>query len=71
MKVTVTRRAELDGRADFFTAGEAEKLVSCASPRVPDARAPSGRSRPSSTAATPSRCATSAADLAENAAWSG
>jgi riboflavin-specific deaminase-like protein len=39
MKVTVTRRAELDARADFFTAGEAEKLVYCASPRVVDARA--------------------------------
>ncbi len=38
MKVTVTRRAELDARADFFTAGEAEKLVYCASPRVVDAR---------------------------------
>jgi 5-amino-6-(5-phosphoribosylamino)uracil reductase len=39
MKVTVTRRAELDARADFFTTGEAEKLVYCASPRVTDARA--------------------------------
>jgi riboflavin-specific deaminase-like protein len=38
MKVTVTRRAELDARADFFTVGEAEKLVYCASPRVVDAR---------------------------------
>jgi riboflavin-specific deaminase-like protein len=38
MKVTVTRRAELDARADFFTTGEAEKLVYCASPRVDDAR---------------------------------
>ena len=38
MKVTVTRRAELDARADFFTAGDAEKLVYCASPRVADAR---------------------------------
>jgi 5-amino-6-(5-phosphoribosylamino)uracil reductase len=38
MKVTVTRRAELDARADFFTAGDAEKLVYCASPRVVDAR---------------------------------
>src|SRR5689334_11672398 len=38
MKVTVTRRAELDARADFFTAGEAEKIVYCASPRVADAR---------------------------------
>jgi len=38
-KVTVTRRAQLDARADFFTAGDAEKLVYCASPRVGDARA--------------------------------
>jgi 5-amino-6-(5-phosphoribosylamino)uracil reductase len=38
MKVTVTRRAELDARADFFTAGDAERLVYCASPRVDDAR---------------------------------
>jgi 5-amino-6-(5-phosphoribosylamino)uracil reductase len=38
MKVTVTRRAELDARADFFTAGEAEKLVYCARPRVHEAR---------------------------------
>ena len=38
-KVTVTRQAELDARADFFTVGEAEKLVYCASPRVGDARA--------------------------------
>jgi 5-amino-6-(5-phosphoribosylamino)uracil reductase len=39
MKVTVTQRAQLDARADFFTTGEAEKLVYCASPRVTDARA--------------------------------
>jgi 5-amino-6-(5-phosphoribosylamino)uracil reductase len=38
MKVTVTERMELDSRADFFTAGEIEKLVYCASPRVLDAR---------------------------------
>src|SRR5262249_4970438 len=38
MKVTVTRRAELDERADFFTAGDAEKVVYCGSPRVADAR---------------------------------
>jgi 5-amino-6-(5-phosphoribosylamino)uracil reductase len=38
MKVTVTRRAELDARADFFTAGDSEKLVYCESPRVDDAR---------------------------------
>jgi 5-amino-6-(5-phosphoribosylamino)uracil reductase len=39
MKVTVTSRAELDACADFFTTGEAEKLVYCATPRVRDARA--------------------------------
>jgi 5-amino-6-(5-phosphoribosylamino)uracil reductase len=39
MKVTVTRRAELDARADFFTTGDAEKLVYCARSRVGDARA--------------------------------
>jgi 5-amino-6-(5-phosphoribosylamino)uracil reductase len=38
IKVTVTRRAELDARADFFKVGDAEKLVYCASPRVEDAR---------------------------------
>jgi len=38
MKVTMTRRAQLDARAAFFTEGEAEKLVYCPSPRVVDAR---------------------------------
>ena len=38
MKVTVTRRAELDVQADFFRVGETEKLVYCATPRVEDAR---------------------------------
>ena len=38
IKVTVTGRLELDPRADFFTTGETEKLVYCASPRVLDAR---------------------------------
>jgi 5-amino-6-(5-phosphoribosylamino)uracil reductase len=38
IKVTVTERVELDAGADFFTAGDAEKLVYCASPRVLDAR---------------------------------
>ena len=37
-KVTVTRRAELDARADFFTAGDAAKIVYCASPLVAQAR---------------------------------
>jgi 5-amino-6-(5-phosphoribosylamino)uracil reductase len=38
IKVTVTRRAELDARADFFKAGDAEKIVYCASPGAADAR---------------------------------
>jgi 5-amino-6-(5-phosphoribosylamino)uracil reductase len=43
MKVTLTERVELDPRADFFTAGETEKLVYCTSPRVVDARSRLGR----------------------------
>jgi len=39
IKVTVTRRAELNPHANFFTAGDVEKLVYCPSVRVPDARA--------------------------------
>jgi 5-amino-6-(5-phosphoribosylamino)uracil reductase len=39
IKVTVSRRAEFDAHADFFTAGEAEKLVYCARPSVRAARA--------------------------------
>ena len=38
IKVTVTERVELDGRAEFFTTGETEKLVYCASQRVREAR---------------------------------
>jgi 5-amino-6-(5-phosphoribosylamino)uracil reductase len=38
MKVTVTRRAELDPRANFFNVGSSEKLVYCASPRSADTR---------------------------------
>jgi 5-amino-6-(5-phosphoribosylamino)uracil reductase len=38
MKVTVSERLELDARADFFTAGDSEKLVYCPSQRVVDAR---------------------------------
>ena len=34
----MTDRAELDACADFFTTGDTEKLVYCASPRVADAR---------------------------------
>jgi 5-amino-6-(5-phosphoribosylamino)uracil reductase len=38
IKVTLTERVELDPCADFFTTGDAEKLVYCASPGVDDAR---------------------------------
>ena len=38
VKVTVTRRAQLDARADFFRVGDTEKIVYCASPLVDDAR---------------------------------
>jgi riboflavin-specific deaminase-like protein len=38
IKVTVTERVELDACSDFFTTGDAEKLVYCASERVADAR---------------------------------
>ena len=38
-KITVTNRVDLDARSNFFTAGEAEKLVYTPSPRVADARA--------------------------------
>jgi 5-amino-6-(5-phosphoribosylamino)uracil reductase len=37
-KVTVTERVQLDPTADFFTTGEIEKLVYCASRRVVTAR---------------------------------
>ena len=37
MKVTVTGRVDLDARSNFFTTGEAEKLVYTPSSRVPDA----------------------------------
>jgi 5-amino-6-(5-phosphoribosylamino)uracil reductase len=43
VKVTVTRRAELDVHADFFNVGGAEKIVYCASPRAADARDRLGR----------------------------
>ena len=74
IKVTVTRRAELDAHADFFRIGDAEKLVYCASPGVADARERWGRSRPSSTAAARAwRCARSAATWpsgASSVSWS-
>jgi 5-amino-6-(5-phosphoribosylamino)uracil reductase len=38
VKVTVTGCAQLDARADFFTMGDMEKLVYCASSTVDDAR---------------------------------
>ena len=38
IKVTVTERVDLDACSDFFTTGDAEKLVYCPSPRVADAR---------------------------------
>jgi len=38
IKVTVTERVELDPCANFFTTGETEKLVYCASPRIVHAR---------------------------------
>ncbi|KRF36086.1 RibD family protein [Nocardioides sp. Soil805] len=37
-KVTVTERAHLDARSDFFAAGDGEKIVYCASEAVPVAR---------------------------------
>lgn len=43
IKVTVSERLELDPGADFFTAGDSEKLVYCASPRIRDARSRLGR----------------------------
>ena len=39
MKITVTERGDLDAHSNFFTTGEAEKLVYTSSPRVADARA--------------------------------
>jgi riboflavin-specific deaminase-like protein len=38
MKVTVTRRAELDAGAHFFNLGDTEKIVYCASRRAAEAR---------------------------------
>ena len=43
IKVTLTERLELDPHAAFFTTGETEKLVYCASARLLDARARLGR----------------------------
>src|SRR3954454_17777239 len=39
MKITVTERGDLDADANFFTAGEVEKVVYTSRARVPDARA--------------------------------
>jgi riboflavin-specific deaminase-like protein len=41
-KITVTEQANLDARSNFFTTGEAEKLVYTSSPRVDVARAQLG-----------------------------
>ncbi|HEX8092353.1 RibD family protein [Jatrophihabitans sp.] len=38
MKVTLTEGAKLDADADFFSCGDAEKLVYCASATAPEAR---------------------------------
>jgi 5-amino-6-(5-phosphoribosylamino)uracil reductase len=38
IKVTVTRRAELDAHADFFSLGDIEKIVYCSSRRMAAAR---------------------------------
>jgi 5-amino-6-(5-phosphoribosylamino)uracil reductase len=38
VKVTVTRSAQLDAGASFFTTGDVEKLVYCATPAVAEAR---------------------------------
>lgn len=43
IKVTVTGRAQLDASAQFFTAGDTEKIVYCASAAVADARTRLGR----------------------------
>jgi 5-amino-6-(5-phosphoribosylamino)uracil reductase len=43
IKVTLTERVRLDPRADFFTAGDCEKLVYCASDGLGDARSRLGR----------------------------
>jgi 5-amino-6-(5-phosphoribosylamino)uracil reductase len=43
LKVTVTGRAQLDARADFFATGDTDKLVYCASASVADARERLGR----------------------------
>src|SRR3954464_10619990 len=43
MKITVSNRLDLDARSNFFTTGDAEKLVYTSSARVADARARLGR----------------------------
>jgi 5-amino-6-(5-phosphoribosylamino)uracil reductase len=43
IKVTLTERLDLDASAEFFTTGDTEKLVYCASPRLADARSRLGR----------------------------
>src|SRR3954469_23949139 len=43
IKVTVTGRADLDACANFFAAGDSEKIVYCASGAVDDAEARLGK----------------------------
>ena len=43
IKVTVTERAVLDPRADFFATGDTQKLVYCPRERVPEARSRLGQ----------------------------
>ncbi len=45
LKVTVTCRARLDPDAQFFTTGEAEKVVYCTSRAAAEARSPAERGR--------------------------
>ena len=74
MKVTVTRRAELDCAASFFAADGADKLVYCPSTSVAEARGrlgaaaavvDAGRALHASTA-----CARTSATAASAASWS-
>jgi 5-amino-6-(5-phosphoribosylamino)uracil reductase len=63
MKVTVTARAQLDPRADFFTAGDATKIVYCAAPAVPEACARLGHAATVVDAGSPVHMRTVAEDL--------
>jgi 5-amino-6-(5-phosphoribosylamino)uracil reductase len=63
-KVTVTERAELDVHADFFTAGDAEKIVYCASEQLAGARRRLGPVATVVDGGAPVRMRTLSADLA-------